>query len=188
MFTGHEHNYQRFYPLNGGSRDDIDGVTYIVSAGGGASLYGVDKNNCEYGNELANYADVHHIVKISVKDNVLCGQTVNLDNEVIDEFSVPFGQLSQCQSGTSPPQTHYVCQGNQCVEIAGVGNDECSSDSDCYSPPGSLEFEAEAMTLTSPMAVYSDSSASGREYIQTPNWGEGQARYTFNISESHGPV
>lgn len=38
VFSGHDHNYQRFAPLRGGVGAD-DGVVYIVTGAGGAKLY-----------------------------------------------------------------------------------------------------------------------------------------------------
>jgi len=57
MLSGHDHDYERFYPLNpSGVRDDARGLVQIVSGLGGKSHYGVTggattaaKNNTTYG-------------------------------------------------------------------------------------------------------------------------------------------
>ena len=98
VITGHDHSYQRFIPING--------VTHIVSAGGGAPLYDIDTVNCneadllapsEFDNGYGNIAVAkkYHVTRFDIKDDVLCGQAIDINSAAIDRFSLPAGQWDQ---------------------------------------------------------------------------------------------
>lgn len=56
VFTGHDHLYERTYPIRDGKRDDANGVTYIVTGGGGAPLYPVLRSDwTAYAQSINNY-------------------------------------------------------------------------------------------------------------------------------------
>ncbi|HEX5034645.1 MAG TPA: metallophosphoesterase, partial [bacterium] len=55
VLTGHDHNYQRVGPVNG--------VTYVVTGGGGGPLYRVRENPL-----LKNYKVVYHYITLEVDD------------------------------------------------------------------------------------------------------------------------
>ncbi len=69
--NGHDHNYQRSRP--------IDGTTYLVCGGGGASLYKIQTNNW---NEFAESVHSFGIVEVYQDQIILTG--INSDNEIID--------------------------------------------------------------------------------------------------------
>jgi HEAT repeat protein len=41
VFNGHNHNYERVYPIREMRRDDENGIPYVITGGGGAPLYPV---------------------------------------------------------------------------------------------------------------------------------------------------
>lgn len=81
VFSGHEHHYERMKPINN--------VTYIITGGGGASLY-------DFG-ELAETSLVHakeyHFVYMDATKCGMTGKAINIDNNVIDSFT-----LSRCRA------------------------------------------------------------------------------------------
>jgi 3',5'-cyclic AMP phosphodiesterase CpdA len=81
VLNGHDHVYQRFQTHNG--------VTYVVTGGGGARLYEVDR--CEHASPRRVVADAerHHFVAIQVSDEALRATAIADDGTTIDEFSLP---------------------------------------------------------------------------------------------------
>ncbi len=85
VIAGHDHGYSRTYPLVGGVIQDQpeDGTTYVVSGGGGASLYGFTPD------DRTAFADsVNHAVHIDISGGVLTMQVVVKDGVVIDELRI----------------------------------------------------------------------------------------------------
>ena len=91
VFTGHDHLYERTYPVRDGKRDDANGVTYVVTGGGGAPLYPVLRNDwTAYSQSVNNY----QIVQIEGKrlrmetwdhqGHVLDYVTISKDNNYVD--------------------------------------------------------------------------------------------------------
>jgi Calcineurin-like phosphoesterase len=75
VLNGHDHNYQRF--VSGA------GVTYVVTGGGGRSLYPVDA--CAAGAPRRVVAEVrHHFTAVEVRDRSLALTAVADDGSVID--------------------------------------------------------------------------------------------------------
>ena len=78
VLNGHDHNYQRFGP--------IDGATYVVTGGGGASLYPV--GDCPAGtpDPVAWNDDVHEFLYVSATATELVGSAVSASGTVLDTF------------------------------------------------------------------------------------------------------
>lgn len=79
VFSGHEHNYERMKP--------IDEVTYIVTGGGGASLYDFGEPT----DITAFRAKEYHFVYARATSCEFTGEAINMENRVIDTF-----RLSRC--------------------------------------------------------------------------------------------
>jgi acid phosphatase type 7 len=77
VLSGHAHNYERFEP--------IDGVTYVVTGGGGADLYDLDP-----GSATAASAKRHHLVRLTIAPETLTLEAIDDLGDLFDEF-----QLSQ---------------------------------------------------------------------------------------------
>jgi hypothetical protein len=80
--AGHIHNYERFL---------VDGVVYLVSGGGGAWPYAVDRTpgDLYQGTDFPNY----HFVRFELRGRTLAGEMVRLDQstgafEVKDRFEL----------------------------------------------------------------------------------------------------
>ena len=72
---GHHHSYERIL---------VNGITYIVTAGGGASLY--ELNEPEPGSQVAISA--HHFLTIEIKGDHLFGRVIDRQGKEIDHFEL----------------------------------------------------------------------------------------------------
>ena len=95
--AGHEHNYERTWPLRADTRDDAAGVTYIVTGGGGGPLYPIAATRPAWS---ATAASRHHYVRTSATECTLSVQAVGLDGSAFDTYSA-----SRCtpSADTAPP-------------------------------------------------------------------------------------
>ncbi len=73
VFNGHKHNYER---------NEVNGVTYVVTGGGGAPLYApVEREPTQ-----AAFALAHHFVLVRIAGDRLEATTISVDGEVLDTF------------------------------------------------------------------------------------------------------
>jgi hypothetical protein len=79
VLSGHDHNYQRFAPL--------DGVTYLITGGGGDSFYGLD-DEClaETPARLAGNDSIHHFLAVRASAKRLEVLAIATDGSIIDRF------------------------------------------------------------------------------------------------------
>ena len=83
-FSGHNHNYERSYPLNGGVETTPElGTTYIVSAGAGANLYDNDLGQ----SYTAGAAVTYHYVILEVDGGTVTTTAYDLAGNVLDTFT-----------------------------------------------------------------------------------------------------
>jgi hypothetical protein len=75
VFMGHHHSYERIL---------VNGITYIVTGGGGAGLY--ELNEPEPGSQVA--VSAHHFIVIEVNDHRLFGRAIDRHGRVIDSFEL----------------------------------------------------------------------------------------------------
>jgi 3',5'-cyclic AMP phosphodiesterase CpdA len=80
VLNGHDHVYQRFEPGSG--------PTYIVTGGGGNSLYGLDECPDSYPPRVAGNAEEHHFVAVSGTAGALVVQAVTPSGAVLDTFTI----------------------------------------------------------------------------------------------------
>jgi len=73
VFNGHHHNYER---------NEMNGVTYVVSAGGGAPLYAAQEREPTQ----AAFALAYHFVLVEVDGDHLKATAISNDGDVLDEF------------------------------------------------------------------------------------------------------
>jgi acid phosphatase len=79
VLAGHDHNYQRF---------ENAGVSYIVTGGGGQTLY--ELNECPDNHpEMLAGVELHHFLVIEQTDSSLEVWSVDVNGEVIERVSVP---------------------------------------------------------------------------------------------------
>ena len=84
VLNGHEHSYQRTFPMRGGKVSSPgDGTVYVTTGGGGADLHEVSP---------ADYAEVaisqHHYVSCNVNGGRLQLDAVNTDGQLLDSYSL----------------------------------------------------------------------------------------------------
>jgi hypothetical protein len=74
---GHDHNYQHYLR---------NGIHYIISGGGGAPLYDVDKPAPGITQKVVS---IENFVSVRVDGKTAHLQTISIDGKVIDEFDIP---------------------------------------------------------------------------------------------------
>lgn len=73
VLNGHDHAYQRI---------ERGGITYLVTAGGGAPLYSLKEGD----ESLVAAVRAHHFVLVRYEDSMLFFESIDVDGEVIDTF------------------------------------------------------------------------------------------------------
>ena len=79
VFNGHDHIYERSFPMKANQRSGESGVIYVVTGGGGAPLYPVDA-----GEWTAFATSAHHSCIISIDGAHLRWHASDLNGEVLD--------------------------------------------------------------------------------------------------------
>jgi Icc-related predicted phosphoesterase len=79
VLNGDSHNYQRSM---------VNGVTYVVTAGGGAELYYISQP----GPNTDAYYNGHHFVEFTVQGDSLTGTALTAEGSVVDTFRLESGR------------------------------------------------------------------------------------------------
>lgn len=79
VFNGHDHHYERTFPMAGGERVGRGGVVYVVTGGAGAPVYAVGTSAF-----TAASRAVHHFVEVNVTANTLTLAARDADGAVFD--------------------------------------------------------------------------------------------------------
>ena len=81
VLSGHDHNYQRFAPL--------EGVTYVITGGGGDSFYGLS-DECADGTpqRVAGNDTMHHFLAVRASLDALEVIAIATDGSVLDRFAI----------------------------------------------------------------------------------------------------
>ena len=82
VLTGHDHLYERAWPLTEGQRSDR-GIVHIVSGGGGAELYSVGRSDWTVVAESVN-----HFCRIMISGSRLDLDVVGARGEEIDVLTI----------------------------------------------------------------------------------------------------
>ena len=75
-FFGHDHNYQHYLR---------NGINYVITGGGGAPLYNVDKPDPQF---TVKVVSTENFVTISVDGKTAKVQAHALDGKILDEFEM----------------------------------------------------------------------------------------------------
>ncbi len=81
VMSGHDHNYQRF---------ESDGITYVVTGGGGAETYPIEACPSGVPSPVAGEA-LHHFVELRQTEGAVTAEVIDVNGSVIDEFEIPTG-------------------------------------------------------------------------------------------------
>ncbi len=80
VLNGHDHHYERFYPLNSEGQRDPNGTVEIIGGMAGASPYELGPAKSITAKRLVTYG----VLKLSMTDNSYTSQLLGLNNEVLD--------------------------------------------------------------------------------------------------------
>ncbi len=78
VLSGHDHNYQRF---------DHDGVSYVVTGGGGNAIYPIEECPANHPEPLAG-AELHHFLAIDQDDEQVIVTAIDVSGDTIDQMSL----------------------------------------------------------------------------------------------------
>ncbi|HZN58341.1 MAG TPA: metallophosphoesterase [Planctomycetota bacterium] len=101
VLNGHNHVYERSYPIRAGvSRDAFQepdyvapqGIIYIVTGGGGASLYGYRESSEVHLNSV--FHAKHHYVSLRITPEELAIEAIGVDGIAIDHCTIRKGSPS----------------------------------------------------------------------------------------------
>lgn len=99
VFTGHDHMYERTYPMRAGEvAEDGDGVVYIISGAGGAMLYEALPSQQRPAYLAVLHNQVHSFTKVSIIGNELTLEQIALGSEVLDRWT-----LRKTEASTESP-------------------------------------------------------------------------------------
>ena len=84
VFSGHNHLYERSYPINSAFRQNDSAVTYVVSGGGGGNLYDFSPNNIW----TASIYKVHNFCVVNVDGDRLEFKALDIDGKTLDKFTI----------------------------------------------------------------------------------------------------
>lgn len=90
VIGGHDHTYERSYPLRGGAPAQTnrstyeagDGVLYVVTGGGGRSLYELSDEQPSWS---AARASIYHVVELTITPTELRGRVVPTADDVFED-------------------------------------------------------------------------------------------------------
>jgi acid phosphatase type 7 len=84
VFSGHEHSYQRTFPMRGGEPAySGSGTVYITTGGGGAALYPVPPRPA-----IAFSQSEHHFIRVDVEGSQLRLTALNATGRVVDQYTL----------------------------------------------------------------------------------------------------
>jgi 3',5'-cyclic AMP phosphodiesterase CpdA len=84
--AGHDHHYERTWPVREGRRvQDGCGPVHVLSGGGGGSRYARDITSTKL---LATAQRVYEYVELTVGTDRIRGRTIDRDGQVVDDFTV----------------------------------------------------------------------------------------------------
>jgi len=83
VFNGHDHFYERTYPIGSAFTETDNPVTYVVTGGGGAKLYDIEPNIW-----TATGAKKNHFCMIELLGNRLTLSAIDTDGNTLDTLSI----------------------------------------------------------------------------------------------------
>ncbi len=86
VFGGHDHNYERTYPIRNDRISEGDGIVYLVAGGFYSPGY---SNGTDWWTVISHHGDKHNYVYIEIEGNTLQAVSYSGDgNEILDEFTI----------------------------------------------------------------------------------------------------
>jgi hypothetical protein len=126
VFMGHDHHYERTFPM----RDDTpvepgEGTVYITTGGGGRTLRAVGSAR------FTAYAEsAHHFMRVGIDRNVLNADMVRVDGVIRDSLAI-------VKPSDEPPHCGDDLVNQSTEQCDGVRDDACpgACRADCTCPP-----------------------------------------------------
>ncbi|MFH2105483.1 MAG: metallophosphoesterase [Parcubacteria group bacterium] len=84
VFSGHDHIYERSFPVYQGAVNNRNGVIYIVAGAGGAPLYNITPGNWW----TAEAESAYSFVYLQITPTSFTGQTIDRSGNVFDSFEI----------------------------------------------------------------------------------------------------
>jgi hypothetical protein len=119
VFNGHDHIYERSFPMQANERADDSGVIYIVTGGGGAPLYSVNA-----GDWTAYATAVHHCCIVSIDGPLLQLVAYSLHGDIVDyrwlckDPAFISEQIQRLQNGGAERKDAITALGALCCQDA----------------------------------------------------------------------
>ncbi len=84
VLSGHEHSYQRTFPLRGGVPvEGPGGTTYMITGGGGGGLHAINQTPL-----MAASRSAHHYLRAEVRGARMTLDAVGIDGEILDTVTI----------------------------------------------------------------------------------------------------
>lgn len=159
--TGHEHHYERSVPWRESTDTTRQAVTYVVTGGGGATLYGTGRSAW-----TAYSRSVHHYVRGIVSATDVTLEAVSTSGTVLDRFVL---NLAQQETDAAPPTVSISSPAAQAT-LSGTETIEAIADDDRRVEKVDLWIDGRqrSIDLTSPYAFSLDTRtlANGAHQIE----------------------
>jgi len=84
VFSGHDHIYERSYPINSALKPEESAITYVVSGGGGGKLYNLTPGNAW---TLTGFK-THNFCVVNVDGEKLDFKALDTEGKVLDKFAI----------------------------------------------------------------------------------------------------
>lgn len=84
VFSGHDHIYERSYPIYQNAVNETNGVIYIVAGAGGAPLYNITPGNWW----TAEAESAYSFVYLQITPTTFTGLIINRNGSAIDSFEI----------------------------------------------------------------------------------------------------
>jgi len=137
LLAGHEHGYERTFPLSGGqlAAPPSSGTTYVVTGGGGGALETVGSTP-----QTAISVELFNYLRVDVDGDALTLTAIGLDGAQIDQVSLGLGAGRDVSIGSVLMTGDYrapVASGSR-VAISGTNLVSAHASSLAYPLPGTL--------------------------------------------------
>lgn len=100
VLTGHEHNYQRWLPLDQDGNLDPQGITQFVAGAGGHGIQGFVRTDARVAYSDADINTTYGALRLALNRNGSEFQYINIDGTVLDSGVIP---CSGAEPDTIPP-------------------------------------------------------------------------------------
>ena len=102
VLAGHEHNYQRWKPIDASRDADSDGVVHIVAGAGGHGVIPFDRDDDRLAHGEDENPDAFGALRLELFDRRVAYEYVNIDEDVLDSGSIECSGPIDSQAPSEP--------------------------------------------------------------------------------------